>query len=64
VLLPVTTIVDDAGPTVIVTGVVVVAALYIESAAMLAEMEQVPVAAVTFTSPVDPTEHAVDDPAL
>ena len=47
------------------TGVAVVAELYSESAAMAAEIEQVPVATVIDTRPVlEFTEQAVELPAL
>jgi hypothetical protein len=51
--------------TVMETGVAVVAELYSESAAMVAEIEQVPVAAVIDTRPVlEFTVQAFEEPAL
>jgi hypothetical protein len=50
---------------VIVTGVVVVAALYVLSAAIVAVIEHVPLDAVNDTTPeLEFTEQAVELPAL
>jgi hypothetical protein len=65
VVLPDTDIVDAAFETVIVTGVMVVAELYVLSAAIVAVIEHVPLDAVTDTTPeLEFTEQAVELPAL
>jgi hypothetical protein len=63
--LPDATIVEAALETVIVTGVAVVAELYVLSAAIVAVIEHVPLDAVIDTTPeLEFTEQAVELPAL